>query len=297
MLNGSEPVVMSAIETFTKAFAPYGLSETAIKPSYGLAEATLSVASTAMDAAASAILLDREQLSAGRAVTVAPTTPDAVAHVSCGQPLTDQWLVIVDTDGAELPDGSVGEIWLHGDNIGRGYFGREDETQRVFRNRLQSRLECDSHAEGAPDNGSWLATGDLGVYLGGELYLTGRIKDLIIVDGRNHYPTDIEATVSEASTAIRAGYVAAFSVPADVLDPTSSHTGEQLIVIAERAAGAGRVDPGSIAETVRAAVSRRHHIRIADLRLVAAGSIPRTTSGKLARSACRADYLAGRFKR
>jgi acyl-CoA synthetase (AMP-forming)/AMP-acid ligase II len=297
MLNGSEPVVMSAIETFTKAFAPYGLPETAIKPSYGLAEATLSVASTAMDAAASAILLDREQLSAGRAVTVAPTTPDAVAHVSCGQPLTDQWLVIVDSDGAELPDGSVGEIWLHGDNIGRGYFGREDETQRVFHNRLQSRLECDSHAEGAPDNGSWLATGDLGVYLGGELYLTGRIKDLIIVDGRNHYPTDIEATVSEASTAIRTGYVAAFSVPADVLDPTSSHTGEQLIIIAERAAGAGRVDPGSIAETVRAAVSRRHHIRIADLRLVAAGSIPRTTSGKLARSACRADYIAGRFSR
>ena len=297
VLNGSEPVTMSAIEKFTKAFAPYGLPATAIKPSYGMAEATLSVASIAQGAAATAILLDREQLGAGRAVTIVPATPSAVTHVSCGQPIPDQWAVIADPDGAELPDGSVGEIWLHGNNIGRGYFGREEETRRVFRNRLQTRLDHDSHAEGAPDNGCWLATGDLGVYVGGELYLTGRIKDLIIIDGRNHYPHDIETTVSEASNAIRTGYVAAFSVPADVLDPPSSHTGEQLIIVAERAAGAGRAEPGSIAETVRAAVSRRHHIRIADLRLVAAGAIPRTTSGKLARNACRAAYTAGRFNR
>nr|WP_256251296.1 fatty acyl-AMP ligase [Mycobacterium malmoense] len=295
LLNGSEPVTMSAIEKFTAAFAPYGLPATAVKPSYGLAEATLSVASIAQDAAASAIFLDREELGAGRAVTVAPTAPGAVAHVSCGQPIPDQWAVIVDPGGAEVPDGTVGEIWLHGNNIGRGYFGREDETRRVFNNKLQSRLDPDSHAEGAPDNGCWLATGDLGVYVGGELYLTGRIKDLIIIDGRNHYPHDIETTVSDASTAIRTGYVAAFSVPAGVLD--SPGPGEQVVVVAERAAGAGRAEPGSIAETVRAAVSRRHHIRIADLRLVAAGAIPRTTSGKLARSACRAEYIAGRFNR
>ncbi len=297
LLNGSEPVTMSAIENFTKAFAPYGLPATAIKPSYGMAEATLSVASIAQDAAASAIFLDREQLGAGRAVTVAPTAPGAVAHVSCGQPIPDQWAVIANPDGAEVPDGTVGEIWLHGNNIARGYFGREDETRRVFGNKLQSRLDHGSHAEGAPDNGCWLATGDLGVYLDGDLYLTGRIKDLIIIDGRNHYPHDIETTVSEASTAIRSGYVAAFSVPADALDASGSHTGEQLVVVAERAAGAGRTDLELIVETVRAAISRHHQIRIADLRLVAAGAIPRTTSGKLARSACRVDYLAGRFNR
>ncbi len=290
LLNGSEPVTMSAVENFTNAFVPYGLPANAVKPSYGMAEATLSVASIARDAAAGAIFLDREQLGAGNAVIVAPTDPGAVAHVSCGQPIPDQWAVIAGTDGAELPDGTVGEIWLHGNNMGRGYFGREDETRRVFGNKLQSRLDRGSHAEGAPDNGCWLATGDLGVYIGGELYLTGRIKDLIIVDGRNHYPHDIETTVSEASDAIRTGYVAAFSLPAG-----DASGGEQVVVVAERAAGAGRAEPGPITETVRAAVSRRHHIRLADLRLVAAGTIPRTTSGKLARSACRADYLAGRF--
>ncbi len=297
LLNGSEPVSMSAIEKFNQAFAPYGLPATAIKPSYGMAEATLSVASIAQDAAASAVFLDREQLGAGRAVTVAEATPGAVSHVSCGQAIPDEWVVIADPDGAEMPDGRVGEIWLHGNNIGRGYFDREDETLRVFGNKLQSRREQGSHADGAPDNGCWLATGDLGVYIGGELYVTGRIKDLIIVDGRNHYPHDVETTVSAASTAIRSGYVAAFSVPAGVLDPPNGDSGEQVVIVAERAVGAGRTDPASVTETVRAAVSRQHRIRIADVRLVAAGTIPRTTSGKLARNACRAEYIAGRFNR
>ncbi|OBG35869.1 fatty acyl-AMP ligase [Mycobacterium sp. E3198] len=298
LLNGSEPVSMSAIEQFTKAFAPYGLPASVVKPSYGMAEATLSVASIASDAAASAISLDRVQLGAGRAVVVDPTDPGAVSLVSCGQPILEQWAVIADADGAEVPDGTVSEIWLHGNNVGRGYFGREDETRRVFGNKLQSRLEVGSHAEGAPDNGSWLATGDLGVYVDGELYLTGRIKDLIIIDGRNHYPHDIETTVSEASPAIRTGYVAAFSVPAEAVSAMtgSGGSGEQVVVVAERAAGAGR-DLAPIADTVRAAISRHHQIRVADVRLVAAGAIPRTTSGKLARNACRAEYLDGRFNR
>ncbi len=297
LLNGSEPVTMSAIERFTQAFAPYGLPATAIKPSYGMAEATLSVASIAQDAAASAIYLDRGQLSAGRAVRVEETSPDAVAYVSCGRPITNQWAVISDPDGAEVADRTVGEIWLHGNNIGRGYFGREDETQRVFGNKLQSRLEAGSHAEGAPDSSYWLATGDLGVYFDDELYLTGRIKDLIIIDGANHYPHDIETTVGDASKAIRTGYVAAFSVPADLFESPSANTGERLVIVAERATGAGRVAPDQLLETVRAAVSRQHRIQVADLKLVAAGTIPRTTSGKLARGACRADYTAGRFNR
>jgi acyl-CoA synthetase (AMP-forming)/AMP-acid ligase II len=297
LLNGSEPVTLSAIEKFTKAFAPYGLPATAVKPSYGMAEATLGVSTTAPDAAASAVFLDRAQLAAGRAVVVAPETPGAVSYVSCGQPFHDLWAVITSPDGAEVPDGSVGEIWLHGDNIGRGYFGREEETQRVFGNKLQSRLENGSHAEGAADNSCWLATGDLGVYLDGGLYLTGRIKDLIIIDGRNHYPHDIETTVSHASPAIRTGYVAAFSVPAGALDALGGDSAEQLVVVAERAAGVGRVDPEPIAAAVRAAVSREHQVRVADVRIVAAGTIPRTTSGKLARNACRAEYLAGQFSR
>jgi acyl-CoA synthetase (AMP-forming)/AMP-acid ligase II len=296
LLNGSEPVTMSAIDKFTTAFARYGLPPTAVKPSYGMAEATLAVATIAPDAAASAVFLDRVQLAAGRAVPVAPEAEGAVSYVSCGQPLRNLWAVVTISDG-EVPDGTVGEIWLHGNNIGRGYFGRDEETQRTFGNKLQSRLEDGSHADGVPDNSWWLATGDLGVYIDGELYLTGRIKDLVIIDGRNHYPHDIETTVSQASPAIRTGYVAAFSLPADTLDSTDGNSGEQLVIVAERAAGVGRADPAPIAAAARAAVSREHQVRVADFRLVAAGTIPRTTSGKLARNACRIDYLAGGFNR
>lgn len=289
LLNGSEPVTLSSIEKFTTAFAPYGLPVTAIKPSYGMAEATLSVASIAPSAAAAAIHLDRAELNEGRAVVVDADAEGAVAHVSCGQPIPNQWAVIANADGEEQPDGVVGEIWLHGNNVGRGYFGRTDESLRVFGNKLQTRLRNGSHADGVVDNGLWLATGDLGVYLDGELYLTGRIKDMIIVDGRNHYPTDIETTVSAASPAVRSGYVAAFSVP--------GVSGEELVIVAERAAGSGRAEPGPIVEAIRAAVARRHQVRAADIRMVAAGVIPRTTSGKLARNACRTEYLAGKFDR
>ena len=122
-----------------------------------------------------------------------------------------QWAAIVDPDtGQEVPDECVGEIWLHGDNIGRGYWARPEETEYTFGNKLQSRLDSGSHAEGASDDAMWLRTGDLGVYIDSELYITGRIKDMVILDGRNHYPQDIEATVAEASNAIRAGFVAAF---------------------------------------------------------------------------------------
>jgi len=191
----------------------------------------------------------------------------------------------------------VGEIWLHGDNIGRGYWGRERETELSFHNKLQMRLDRGSHAEGVAVDATWFRTGDMGVYLDGELYITGRIKDLVIIDGRNHYPQDIEATVADASPSVRAGFVAAFSVPAAELPrsagATDSGVGERLVIVAERGPGSGKADPGPIIEAIRAAVSRHHALAVADVRLVAAGAIPRTTSGKLARRACRAEYLAG----
>jgi len=295
LLNGSEPVTMAAIDRFNAAFGPYGLPPTAIKPSYGMAEATLSVASIAPDARPSAVFLGRDRLAEDLAVPVSPEHPNAVQVVSCGQVIASQWAVIANPErGTELPDGIVGEIWLHGDNIGRGYWGREDETDMVFRNKLQVALASGSHAEGVAAEGLWMRTGDLGVYLDGELYVTGRIKDLVIIDGSNHYPQDIEATVSAASPAIRSGFVAAFTVAAADLpvEPAGS-SGEQLVIVAERGAGAGRIELGAVADAVRAALSRQHGLAVADFRLVAAGVIPRTTSGKLARRACRAAYIAG----
>ena len=297
LINGSEPISIDSIAKFNKAFAPYGLPSTAVKPSYGMAEATLFVSSTEPNTEAKVVHLDRRQLGAGRAVRVAAAAPHAVAYVCCGRTSRSQWGVIVNPDiVAELPDGEVGEIWLHGNNIGRAYWARTQETQLVFGNKLQSRLSVGSHANGAPMGAAWFRTGDLGVYLDGELYIIGRIKDLIIVDGRNHYPQDIEATAVDASPAVRAGFVAAYSVPANQMPgATKNDNGERLIIVAERASGAGRADPQPVVDAIRAAVSRHHGLLASDVRLVAAGAIPRTTSGKLARRACRAQYLDGLF--
>lgn len=291
LIIGSEPVSIEAITTFNKAFAPYGLPRTAFKPSYGIAEATLMVATIDHDAEASVIYLDRERLGAGQAVRVAADAPNAVPQVSCGRIARSLWAVIVAPDtGAELPDGAIGEVWLQGNNVGRGYWGRPDETERTFQARLRSRLDECSRAEGSADGGAWLRTGDLGVYLDGELYITGRIADRIVVDGLTHYPQDLEATAAEASPMVRRGYVAAFSVPATELD---SADGPRLVIVAERAAGTGRADPRPAIEAIRATVSHRHGLAVFDVRFLPAGWIPRTTSGKLARRACRAAYLDG----
>jgi len=298
LINGSEPVNIASIDRFNKVFTQYGLPSTAIKPSYGMAEATLFVSTIDPRAQAEAIHLDRTQLGLGRAVRVSPDASTAVAQVSCGRVASSQWAVIVDPDSdTELPDGRVGEIWLHGNNIGRGYWRRDRQTELAFHNKLQVKLEHGSHAEGVPSDATWFRTGDLGVFLDGELYITGRIKDLVIVDGRNHYPQDIESTAAEASESVRSGFVAAFSVPSGELpasaDEPVTGAGERLVIVAERAPGAGKADPQPVTEAIRAAVSRCHALPVADVRLVAAGAIPRTTSGKLARQSCRAAYLAG----
>jgi fatty acid CoA ligase FadD32 len=308
ILNGSEPVSPSSVRKFLDAFAPYGLRETAVKPSYGLAEATLFVSTTPMDEAPRIIYVDRGELNNQRFVEVAPDSPSAVAQVSAGVIGVDEWAVIVDPDTAsELPDGQIGEIWLHGNNMGVGYWGKEEETQHTFRNILKSRIS-ESHAEGAADDGLWVRTGDYGTYFDGHLYIAGRIKDLVIIDGRNHYPQDLEYSAQEASRALRTGYVAAFSVPANQLPQEvfdNPHTGlkfdpedtsEQLVIVAERAAGTHKLDYQPIADDIRAAIAVRHGVTVRDLLLVQAGTIPRTSSGKIGHRACRAAYLDGSLR-
>lgn len=295
LIIGSEPVSIDAVTTFNKAFAPYGLPRTAFKPSYGIAEATLMIATIDHAAETMVVYLDREQLGAGRAVRVAADAPNAVVQVSCGQVARSLWGVIVDPDGAtELPDGQVGEIWLQGDNVGRGYWGRPEETRLTFGAKLRSQLPEGSHAGGAAIDGKWLRTGDLGVYLDGELYVTGRIADLVVIDGRNHYPQDIEATTAEASPLVRRGYVTAFAVPAAELPGSVGDApGSRLVIVAERAPRTARADPEQAIEAIRTAVSNRHGLSVAEVLFLPAGAIPRTTSGKLARLACRAQYLGG----
>ncbi|MFE4457062.1 long-chain-fatty-acid--AMP ligase FadD32 [Nocardia tengchongensis] len=316
LINGSEPVTTTSMKKFNEAFAPYGLPKTAIKPCYGMAEATLFVSATRHEDEAKVIYVDRTELNAGRVVKVEQGTENAIAQVSCGYVALSQWGAIVDPEtvdnpeGArELPEGEVGEIWLHGNNIGIGYWGRAEETQKTFRNRLTNRLPEGSKAGDVPLDGNWLRTGDYGVYVDGELYITGRVKDLVIVDGRNHYPQDLEYSAEESSTMLRAGFIAAFAVPANQLPAEvfaqDSHSGlsydaddasEQLVIVAERGPGAGKADPGPIADAVRAAISSRHGVTARDILLVPAGSIPRTSSGKIARRACKAEYIGGTLR-
>lgn len=284
MIIGSEPVSMDAITSFNEAFAPYGLPPTAIKPSYGIAEATLFVSTIAPNARATVVHLDREQLADGRAVRVDAHAVGALAQVSCGQIARSQWAVIVEPEsGTELPDGRVGEIWLHGNNVAPRYWGLPEDSRLTFGAALRSSRDAGSHADGAPIGARWLRTGDLGVYLDGELYVTGRLADLVVVDGRQHYPQDVEATTSAASPMVRQGYAAAFC------------TDDGVVIVAERASGTRRADPAAAIDAIRAAVSDQHGLSVADVRFVPAGALPRTTSGKLARLACRSAYLRGEF--
>ncbi|MBI3215485.1 MAG: AMP-binding protein [Mycobacterium sp.] len=308
VLNGSEPISAATVRRFNEAFAPFGFSPAAIKPSYGLAEATLFVSTTPAGEMPKIVTVDRDELNNHRFIEVPEDSPKAVAQASAGKVGVAEWAVIVDAETAtELPDGQIGEIWIHGNNMGTGYWGKEEETRDVFQNILKSRT-TPSHAEGADDDGTWVRTGDYGAFYDGDLYITGRVKDLVIIDGRNHYPQDLEYSAQEASKALRTGFVAAFSVPANQLPDEvfeNAHSGlkrdpddssEQLVIVAERAPGAHKLDIGPITDDIRAAIAVRHGVTVRDVLLTPAGAIPRTSSGKIGRRACRSAYLDGSLR-
>ncbi len=308
ILNGSEPISAATVRRFNEAFGPFGFQPKAIKPSYGLAEATLFVSTTPMGEPPKIVTVDREELNNHRFVPVPEDSPNAVPQASAGKVGVAEWAVIVDHETAsELPDGQIGEIWISGQNMGTGYWGKPEETVATFQNILKSRTDP-SHAEGAPDDATWVRTGDYGAYYDGDLYITGRVKDLVIIDGRNHYPQDLEHSAQEATKALRTGFVAAFSVPANQLPKEvfeNAHSGikydpedtsEQLVIVGERAPGAHKLDIGPITDDIRAAIAVRHGVTVRDVLLTPAGAIPRTSSGKIGRRACRAAYLDGSLR-
>lgn len=308
VLNGSEPISAATVRRFNEAFSPFGFPAKAIKPSYGLAEATLMVSTTPAAEEPKIISVDRDELNSGRIVEVDSESIKAVAQASAGRVGVSEWAVIVDAESAtELPDGQVGEIWMSGQNMGTGYWGKPEESIEVFQNTLKSRTSP-SHAEGAEDDATWVRTGDFGAFYDGDLYITGRVKDLVIIDGRNHYPQDLEYSAQEASKALRTGYVAAFSVPANQLPDEvfeNAHAGlhrdaddssEQLVIVAERAPGSHKLEVGPITDDIRAAIAVRHGVTVRDVLLTAAGAIPRTSSGKIGRRACRSAYLDGSLR-
>ncbi|MFJ6673539.1 fatty acyl-AMP ligase [Actinosynnema sp. NPDC091369] len=276
LINGSEPVRAATVARFQDAFEPCGLRPDAQRPSYGLAEATVFVTAASRPTTTG---FDRAALARGRVVT-AEDPERASVLVGCGGAV-DQHLAIVDpVTGAPVAGDRVGEIWVCGENVSPGYWSGPDSGSRE--GGFGARLD----APGLPA-GPWLRTGDLGVLHEGGLYVVGRIKDLIVIDGRNHYPQDVEAAATGADDVVRPGHVAAFAVPSD--------GGEAMVVVAERAAKVPResVDQARVRARVRAAVSRRYDVRVRDVVIVEPGSVPRTSSGKLSRSACRDRYLAG----
>ncbi len=308
ILNGSEPISAATVRRFNEAFGPYGFQPQAIKPSYGLAEATLFVSTTPMGDFPKITHVDRAALNTGTFVEVPEDSPSAVAQAGAGKVGVAEWATIVDAETAtELPDGQIGEVWISGQNMGTGYWGKKEETVATFQNILKSRTNP-SHAEGATDDALWVRTGDYGAYHDGELYITGRVKDLVIIDGRNHYPQDLEYSAEESTKALRTGFVAAFSVPANQLPDEvfeNAHAGlkrdpddtsEQLVIVGERAPGAHKMELAPIADTIRAAIAVRHGVTVRDVLLTPAGAIPRTSSGKIGRRACRAAYLDGSLR-
>jgi acyl-CoA synthetase (AMP-forming)/AMP-acid ligase II len=197
--------------------------------------------------------------------------------VASGVAMLHRRIEIVDPVSCRrLPEGEVGEIWVSGPDVASGYWNRADESERTFKARL---------ADGDKDR--FLRTRDLGAIYGGHLFVTGRLKDLIIIAGRNHYPQDIEATVEEADPAIRRGCCVAFGTEREGL--------EALVVVAEvRADACDRgIDLEKLGSVVRSAVAHDHQIAVGDIGLVLPNSVPKTSSGKLRRAACRLAFQAG----
>jgi long-chain fatty acid adenylase/transferase FadD26 len=281
ILSGSERVHAATITRFTERFSRYNLPNTALKPSYGLAEAMVYVASSNPGRPPTTVRFDYEKLSAGHAKRCESGSGSEL--VGQGAPRACTVRIVDPQTCVENPADEVGEIWVHGDNVADGYWRNPQLSERTFGGRLVD------PSPGTPQE-PWLRTGDLGVMSDGELFIVGRIRDLLIVDGRNHYPDDIEATIQE----ITGGRAAAISVPTD-------HT-EQLVVIVELKKRGNSDEEAldrlhSMKQKVISAISGSHSLRVADVVLVPPGSIPITTSGKIRRSACAERYQQGEFAR
>ncbi|MGE0218036.1 AMP-binding protein [Mycolicibacterium sp.] len=282
IISGAERVEPATLHRFVDRFAHFNFRDHMMRPSYGLAEATVFVTSGTWNEAEPAERFDTEALGAGRVVhrtgraALTGTTPLVKYRV----PQSPSLRIVDSQTHRECQPELVGEIWVHGENVAEGYWGKPSDEQSCFGATLVD------PSPGTPA-GPWLRTGDLGFVHGGELFLLGRIKDLLIIRGRNHYPEDIEATVQ----AITRGRVAAISVPVN-------GTEELVAVVEVKDSGPGAAGRfAAVKSDVTAAISTAHGLSVGDLVLVAQGSLPTTTSGKIRRAACAEQYRADGFAR
>lgn len=282
ILNGSERVQPATLKRFADRFAPFNFDPKALRPSYGMAEATVYIATRKVGKPPEIGRFDSEKLPAGQANRCA--NGSGTPLVSYGDAKSVR-VRIVDADThRECPDGTVGEIWVHGDNVASGYWQKPEESERTFGAKIVD------PSPGTPE-GPWLRTGDSGFFSEGELFIIGRIKDLLIVYGRNHSPDDIEATIQE----ITAGRCAAIAVP--------DRGVEKLVAIIELKKRGGDSEEETtdrlrvVKREVTSAISKSHGLSVADLVLVSPGSIPITTSGKIRRAQCVELYRQDEFTR
>jgi acyl-CoA synthetase (AMP-forming)/AMP-acid ligase II len=278
--NGSEPVRADTLERFSDAFAPCGFRRGSFYPCYGMAEATLFVTGGTPDAAPTICHVDAKALEDNEVRLCPGRAGDEVrALVSCGGSWDDTELRIVDPKTRRVrEDGGVGEIWVRGGSVAHGYLNEHDLTRSTFGASLAD-----------DGNGTFLRTGDLGFLLKRELYVTGRLKDLIILKGRNHYPQDIERSVAESHEAFRGASGAAFAVDAG--------DEERLVIVQEIERHAlRRVDVKALAGAIREAVARHHGAQVHAVALVRPHTLPKTTSDKIRRGACRSAYLRGELE-
>jgi acyl-CoA synthetase (AMP-forming)/AMP-acid ligase II len=275
-MNGAEPVQAGTLEKFAEAFAPAGFRPEALCPVYGLAEATLLVSGGSDSALPVVAHVDRTGLQVDRVVDVDPGHPAALALVGCGRPRGGQDVAIVDPQ-THQPCGAdeVGEIWIAGPSVGWGYWARPDETTQTFSATL-------------PDEsgGPFLRTGDLGFLRSGELYITGRCKDLVVIRGGNYYPNDIERTVQDCHPALVSGRGAVFTITPGL------GAVEQMVIVQEVARRReGSADLAAVADAIRTAVTTRYGVEPNSVLLVEHLSIPTTSSGKIQRGRCRQQLL------
>ncbi|OWA14880.1 hypothetical protein B9W64_16455 [Streptomyces sp. CS159] len=279
-ISGSEPVKASVLEEFAQRFAPAGLRPEQLTPCYGMAETTLMI-STTSGRVPRVLTADGDALEAGRVVAAADGTGRTL--VSCGEPRHLEACVVDPATGDALPEGSVGEIWLRGELVVDGYWRRPDATAATFGNRV---------ANDPADAGGWLRTGDLGALVDGEIHVTGRIKEMLIVRGRNIYPHDIEHELRRQHEELRDTVGSVVSVAAGGADETDG----RLVVIHEVRRRGQDEELARLAAGIRLTVAREFGLRADSVLLMRRGAVRRTTSGKVQRGAMRALYANGELE-
>ncbi|MFK4105097.1 fatty acyl-AMP ligase [Streptomyces sp. NPDC019531] len=279
--NGAEPVRWHAIRQFTEAFAPHGFRAEAMCPGYGLAENTLKATGSDQDREPTAVWLSATALREGRAELVDARIPGAVPITSSGHAVAGTLVRIVDPDTSRpCAPGTIGEIWINGPCVAAGYRGLPVASEETFRARVKD-------AAGRPEDGrTYLRTGDLGFLHAGELHVAGRLKDLIIHQGRNYYPHDIELSAEASAAGLHPNCAAAFAVADD--------DRERFVIVVETDGRAMRAEgTEGLRERVARAIREHHGLTADTVLLVRRGAIPKTSSGKVQRRACRGLYEAG----